>query len=300
MTNRPDVAVPALLDALSDPDKGTAKVASVKVEAHFFLRNFGANAEARKAVPILMDMAKEKDPVERGMALGTLAKMRYDTDKIFALFIDVMKSDPDPAIRRGAIGSLGTLGGPAKAAYPMLIMMLEADDGKDAVRTMNLVGAVAALGPHDERYVRALTQVCKLKEKVAYDPIKTVPDCETKNAIDFTLRKLAEVGPAAKSALPTLMALLNTKPEEGSFYHRQALTQAFAAIGPPAVKALSENVKTSPRYPRLRTIRVLEGIGPPAKAALPALEAIAAAARPHTEEWNAARSAVRTIGGSRE
>jgi HEAT repeat protein len=301
MTNRPDLAVPALLEAAlhdADNEQGLRDV-PVRQSALFLLGDFGAAPETRQTVPILMEIAK-RDSVDGRLAMGTLAKIRYEREKTYALFMDILKNGHDEGLRTHAIHCLEIMGEAGKAAYPTLMALLESDQGDQPYRTAELISAVGTLGPHDQRYVQALARVCKLNEKTAYEPLRTRQDASAHSALRMALRQLADVGPSARSALPTLVGLLNARPEQHYFYDLEAdLTAPFKGIGAAAVDALCANLKTARGNPRVRTIRVLGGIGPAAKAALPALQAIAEATVPSDEQHIAAQDAIRRINAEK-
>jgi HEAT repeat protein len=298
MTIRPDVAVPALLEALKVVEpRGGKQIITIRETALMALGNFGSATEAKKAVPILMDIARN-EPLDGSIAMTSLAKMRHDRDKIYALFMDLLKHSPDERVRLHAIDCLGMMGADAKAAYPTLMAMLESDDGKNPFRTTCLVGAVAAVGPHDERYARAVIRVCRLYEDAACSRSTASEASTIHSTFYYLLRQLAEAGPTAKPALPMLLGLLDKHPEEPGFDFATELARAFAAIGPPAIDALVEHLKSSQLQIRIRTILVLGMIGPPAKGALPALQAIAKqSGDAHRAEAARARDSIRLING---
>src|SRR5262245_7394255 len=156
--------------------------------------------------------------------------------------------------------------------------MLESSDRTDLARAEDLVDALGAIGPQDNRYVRAVTRLCDPKMKVTSD---------ARRSAFYMLRKL---GPRANSAVPTLIACLNSSLGDSNASY---LAIAFAGIGSPAVEPLIVNLKKSQGKAQIRTIRMLAAIGPAAKAALPALRELMGNQR--IREGRYAKDAIRQI-----
>jgi HEAT repeat protein len=82
-------------------------------------------------------------------------------------------------------------------------------------------------------------------------------------------RSLGEMGAKAKLAIPALVKALNDV--DGSV--RDEAENSLKKMGEPAVSELLPHLKDPDEFVRLRIVTVLGGIGPDAKAALPAIEA---------------------------
>jgi len=84
-------------------------------------------------------------------------------------------------------------------------------------------------------------------------------------------KELAKMGPAAKDAVPALVAALKEEDPERSLHIE--VSNALEKIGAAAVPALIEALKDREAYTRRRAAMILGEIGPPAKDAVPALVA---------------------------
>jgi HEAT repeat protein len=178
-------AVPALIKALKDRDT--------------FVRRFSARAlgdigpDARAAVPALksaLNDAKSEVRSEAARALGRLGSAGVET------LADIVRDDKkDPATRRQAIDSLGSLGAAAHSAVPVLIEVvkgpgaggknkkkmapddlrvnaatalgsLATPDDKDAIETLKALGDKKAKAPRDLKQAAktALNQIRRNKK----------------------------------------------------------------------------------------------------------------------------------------
>jgi HEAT repeat protein len=92
-------------------------------------------------------------------------------------------------------------------------------------------------------------------------------DTEARNR-KSAARALGELGLKAKQAVPALIKALN----DADSSVRDEAENSLKKIGEPAVAELLPGLKDPDEFVRLRIVGVLGGIGPDAKAALPALE----------------------------
>ena len=102
---------------------------------------------------------------------------------------DVLKSK-DGFIRHRVITALVRIGPAAKTAIPTLMELIQNEDSEDSVRYVYITEGLAKIGPVA---VPALTELCKNKNEEVRDE---------------AVEALGQIGPAAKTAVPTLMKLL--------------------------------------------------------------------------------------------
>lgn len=246
---RSELAVPALLDALKDHDD------SVKESAILALSDFGSSLEAQKAIRQLLALAQKGS--HRTLAMYSLRHMRHNNEKIVAFFVGMVKEEKDRELRSRAVDYVGEMGERAKSVSPLLMEKLESAVLEDMAIADTLAVALGKFGPGNERLVKALTKLC-VNEKAST------------NAHRQALIVLADIGPSARSAIPMLIRRINRSSE-----FEFEIGRVFRSIGADAVSPLVDNLKKSEGEARLRTIRMLNWIGPPAKDALPLLRELA-------------------------
>lgn len=123
-------AVPALIEALNDPDPGIpGKVGSVRAYAMMALRQIGP--EAKEATEILLKLNDLKDEELKELALGALTKIAPKDKKLMPLLLQTLKNKETPGLRAAAAFALGSLGAEAKEAIPDLIATIKAEDVRD-------------------------------------------------------------------------------------------------------------------------------------------------------------------------
>jgi HEAT repeat protein len=140
-------AVPALIEALRDPDKvGTLQETSISHEAAMTLAQIGPAAEA--ATDVLIELFKSSDDSRlRGYAAGALAKIAPKDKRLVPLFVGVLKDKDRKWLRGHAAGALGLMGADAKASVPDLINALQnCDIEEHQMASRARVAAVWALG----------------------------------------------------------------------------------------------------------------------------------------------------------
>ncbi|HEX5270138.1 MAG TPA: HEAT repeat domain-containing protein [Gemmataceae bacterium] len=197
--------------------------------------------------------------------------------------IDLLGS-PDPQTRERAVDVLGALGATAAPAVPRLIE-LTCDPDERVLR--NAVWALKQIGPAAGVAVPRLIEMmserycCMAAEALVVvgrdDPAAAaaiVAHLETadRDLREHVVNRVIALGPAAKAAVPRLVALLFQKPKDWHF--RQRVAAALAAVGPPgrkAVPALEEALTDSDEGVRYPVAVALGLAGPSGKAALPVL-----------------------------
>jgi len=269
--------VPPLVKALQD---GTD---AQRLDAATDLGFIGA--EAKPALPALRQALKDKNAQVRIQAATALGWLDPTLGKEAAAVLLAALKEKDAAVRSAAVEALADIGPPAKDAVPTLIALLKDSDGELRWRSMEALGwmgpegapavpalveefqklgefapvieALKRIGPHAKAAVPALTHQVKQKNRVAADI-------------------LSAIGPAAQEAVPTLIEMLKDK----DLYFTAMVAQALGFIGTPeaveavvpyCVKVLQAKVDASYHQ---HFAMVLGEMGPKAKAAVPALQAI--------------------------
>ncbi len=156
---------------------------------------------------------------------------------------------PAPRVRLEAIEALGEMGG--AAAVPALSAL--ARKGAAATRA----AACRALG--------------RIGDPAAVDALRDALRAGGDAAEEAALA-LARLGPAAAPAVPQLITALGDA-------HPHAARAALARIGKDAVPALIALLKGDDEFLRGQAVRALREMGPPASAAIDALESARAAAK---------------------
>jgi HEAT repeat protein len=226
--------------------------AEVSDEAGLALWNLGAKAE--RVWPALLKMAQ--GPLEKtGAARNLLASYG---PLVVPLLKDALR-DEEAARRETAAEILGRIGPPARPAVPELLAAL-----RDKTSNVSLMSAIA-LAEIDP--TRATPAVGLLADSL------TMP---------ATARALANIGPSARAAVPSLIAALKAHKDiaNDNLLHIEA-QMALARIGKPAVPAILDAMKNTKNEIAPLAAEALGWILPPPKEAIPALRQALAADRAH-------------------
>lgn len=162
----------------------------------------------------------------------------------------VLKSPCDSA-NRSAISAIGELGEQAQFLEPLLIAALQRPDVRDC--------AAQALAKIKAQSPEAVAQLIELLNN------------ETRHEARRSLvAVVGEFGPRSQAAIPTLKAILATRPDEGGWY---LVADALSQIGgPEVVPILIESLSHPNDDVRLASIRGLGHLGKVATPAIAALE----------------------------
>jgi HEAT repeat protein len=251
-------AVPALLETLEKhPPIKDAKEASLGYYAVQALGNIGP--AAAEAVPTLLKCLQMDDAYYRREAMYALGGIGIAHPDVLPALRSRLTQKDSAWDREAAARALTRIGLEARAAVPDLLAVLAIIDVKSpGNETSSILEALARIDPTAKGVVPAMTAILQNKEAKR----------ELRQLVVFTL---AEMGPAAKEAVPALIEELRAsrKPTAVSFL---AVKKALQAVGAEAVPALV-NLVSAEKDNRIRryAIEVLGQIGPPAKAAIPAL-----------------------------
>jgi len=275
-------AVPPLIESLAAPD--------IEGRAHAVLAKLGA-----VAVPALKRALNDPREPVRSSAATTLARIvppapREAVKEPIAKLIAAM-NDPDLLRRERAIQAVGQRGAEAKDAVPALIKLLEPGAvslplavelqyGRQvrASHSHHVIEALGRIGPTAQAALPSLRRFLRDKEleiaaAEAIARISPAPGPARREAIEVLVRAwrrggeerraaleaFSRIGPAAEDAIP---ALARAVPEAGA-------PEALASIGPAAVPALIESLRSGDRATREAAMRALARIGPAARDAVP-------------------------------
>lgn len=185
--------------------------------------------------------------------------------------------DPNPFIVRHSLDVLRQLGPDAAPALPVLRKL--AEQRKFRYRTREVIATLTAPPTLMER-VESTDEIIRwraLREVRALPPAKRVPYVpyyvdylwrnEGINQFPAVARMLCETGPPAKAAIPVLIRRFVET-------HTRQYVDCVSGFGVHAVTALIDALSDKKYLIRLRAIEALQQIGPPARAALPALSAL--------------------------
>jgi HEAT repeat protein len=251
---RPDEVVPALVKGLKDPAPAPSEqTVSPRVAAASSLGLFGE--QARDAAPALLEAARGSDDEIRGPAMMALGKVRSKLETVIP-FLRAVLNDPNQQRFWGsaAIG-LGEAGPGAADSVADLLRAFSfdgyANEGLKSGTRQNILYALWKL--HQTEVLVRIGQDEKL---------------------DLTSRRvaingLAQIGPAAKDAIPFLVRCLKDE-QEPKLY--TAVYSALKGIGKGAVKPLIGSLSVASLSEKERIVLALGMIGPPASEALPYLD----------------------------
>lgn len=193
-----------------------------------------------------LDVKAEKgQPFEKTVSAWALARLHPGDERFVrravTLLVASFQSD-DPQVRRAAAKGLESLDGKPEIVRPIMLEALKNADEKTLVAMLD---AMATLGPEIvPRLVSALEieaarpYVCYILGQLGPDAapavdglIKVLQD-KNPDTRHEAIMALAEIGPAAKSAVPALAAALKSDEKD-----RFAAAYALGRIGPDAVDA---------------------------------------------------------------
>jgi HEAT repeat protein len=234
-------AVPALVQALKNEKAG--------LWACLVLAEIGP--DAADAVPALTDaLTTNKRPEirrEAALALASIGPASASAVPVLAGFL----SDQDTSISSAAAYALGRIGPEAKAAVPLLGKGVE---GSDPFLQAVSVWALVKIEPQNEARKQKAVALLTVALKSQQPRLRAV-----------AARSLADLHPDPETVLPAIVEALGGGDRE-SVNHALA---ALASLGEPAVPAMIVALKQEELRPALASI--LGHLGPPAKAAAPAL-----------------------------
>jgi HEAT repeat protein len=243
-------AVPVLIAGLADRDP------LVRAEAAGDLGQLGA--PSRPALPALRTALRDADPFVRVYAAEAVARIDPDDRGAVALLGEALR-ERDAAVGNAAAGALAGLGPRALTTAPALRAALRQGPAPEvrsaaAVALGEVVPEAAPRGEETEEAVAALARA--LREDGSAD------------VSYWAARALLRVGPAARGALPALVAALRDRRRPAA---RDVAVDVLFRLGPDAVPVLGEALLDPECGSRRQVAQYLGDMGPAARPAVPAL-----------------------------
>jgi HEAT repeat protein len=252
-------AVPVLCQIAENPE------ADLRMQALVTLDLIGGDvkSEAKAAVPVLTSTIQKEEDVTRLLVAGR-ALGKIDTPVAAELLSGVIREKSAPTRRSVSLDVLLELAPDCKGAIPVAREVFEhkEEDPRLRVRTMKLLWK---LGEPLEPLVAGLVEIAK---------------DEKSPAAGQALYVLGDMGPAAESAVPALLKMLESKTLalNGQYYgppNRWNVVYNLGRIGPnakAAVPALIAALKNNGYRPIYKHVAAaLANIGAAAKPAIPTL-----------------------------
>jgi HEAT repeat protein len=271
------VAVPAFIQALDEKDDAVrdryARILACLEEARLPLekalkdgkpeRRVGAAAalgyrfsEGTSSAPALAAALRDDERSVRFAAAEALIQIGTRQAETVPALTEVILEGEERQ-QQNAAQLLTRIGPPAKSAVPHLIRALRAD--RPEVRFESAL-AIAAIDPGEaSRVVPALVEGL---------------DRAGLSAPTRAAAALANLGPAARPALPRLLPLLEDKEPRLAICAAAAVARIDPSLAPRASRTIGEFLLAPRRASysiRATAIQTLRGLGPDARAALPAL-----------------------------
>lgn len=225
---------------------------------------------SKAAIPPFIEALDEKNAGIREEVAAALAQLDGAIEPL-AKALQHKKT----LVRAGAAKALATMYTSGAPAAPELVKAL-----KDSELIVRFAAADALVVIGTDRSREAVP--------VLVEVIRDGNEEEKKHAVGL----LAHIGPPAKAALPSLIALLKDERFPVRFEAALALTTIDAGEGAKAVSALIEGAKSDDNYKQQNAAKALAAIGPPAKEAVPALEKLFEAKYVHAR-YSAAEAVAR-------
>ena len=232
----PGRVLPAMSEALHDPDKGVAGAALYAVAAfgdsaipaitdslkRKELRPAAARilgqmgARAKGAAPALVEIVRtDRDGQSQSEALIALGSTDADPEKIVPAVIEALRSKQED-VRCASCFALGRIGKPAAAAVPELLEKLGESDECGALAAWALV----RIAPDSPQVARQLVPRF----------VKSLNECDPTVRVEAA-SSLQRMGPLAKDAIP---ALKRASTDSDKTVHAAALA-ALSAVGTPLI-----------------------------------------------------------------
>jgi HEAT repeat protein/outer membrane protein assembly factor BamB len=209
-----DATVTALIDALSDENR------AVRHGALSALAKIGPAAAS--AAPKLIELVGDNDPLTRRLAIKSLDAVG-DASQAAVTALTGAAIDTNQNVRYAALSTLAKIGPAAASAAPRLIELLRHNDPETRRRAASALGA---LGGTSDAIVAALTDALVDSDR---------------RVRDFAMTALEQHEKIVSDAVPALLARLESA-TEGEQIRRQALL-TLAEIGPAAASAVPKLIE---------------------------------------------------------
>jgi HEAT repeat protein len=218
------------------------------------------------AIKPLLAAMKDSSPRVRSNAASALAGFGPAAKEGVPALTTAL-DDKDSGMRAGAALTLGRIGPEAKAATPKLIELLRAEpkagEPKNLFEDVVRRNAAMALG----RITRGTD--------VAVAPLIAALDDKGLEVGVYAAIALGEIGPAAKGAVGPLQGFIQTEKDARIRIHAAAaLMRIDPQLEKSSMQVLVAALTDERMFVRHNALTALEGLGPLAKEAMPALQKI--------------------------
>lgn len=194
----------AYLPGLHDKDVQTRRKACAMLES--------LGPVARPAVPALSRTLDDAHETVRMHAVGALGEIGIPASQVIPALMKALH-DPAQTVRHRALSKFAFSIPPTEAVVPHLKQLLEDKDRSIATLARSALNSPHRQGNQTAMYTTML---------------------QSGNANEYTLRQLAQLGPAAAGAVSALIPILRDERP----LHRFLAAEALGAIGPGAKEAL--------------------------------------------------------------
>ncbi|WP_158265201.1 HEAT repeat domain-containing protein [Blastopirellula marina] len=168
-------------------------------------------------VPLLLEETKSTNTLTRSKAASALGKQKGPAKQIVPVLLHLMRSDPK--VRAAAISSLGNYGPESVDAVPDLMKLIREEE-EDAFNAMKALGQIG--GPAKEA-------IPIIEEYLSGKRPAEKPEFEAFWRENSILKALGSFGPAARSALPELLAKYR---DHNWWQSREEIARAIYNISP--------------------------------------------------------------------
>ena len=284
-------ALDAILAAAKDTDS------KVRAEAVLTLNHLPADP---KAVPILIAALKDESPDVRLKTTYVLQRYAYLVPQSKAAIKPLLAAmeDSSPRVRSNAASALAGFGPAAKEGVPALTTAL---DDKDSSMRAGAALTLGRIGPEAKAATTKLIELLRAEPK-AGEPKSLFEDVVRRNAamalgritrgtdvavapliaaLDdkglevgvYAAIALGEIGPAAKAAVGPLQGFIQTEKDARIRIHAAAaLMRIDPQFAKSSIEILVAALTDERMFVRHNALTALEGLGPLAKEAMPALQ----------------------------
>ncbi|MEQ9408650.1 MAG: HEAT repeat domain-containing protein [Fuerstiella sp.] len=216
----PDLVVPRLQQLLD------SESAAVRADVLGALMQFGALAQP--AVPAVLDLLKDQHSIVRAAGARALGRIGSDDAQVVQALVDAV-DDPHGGVTIQAVNALSQLG---PVAVPALVRMT----GQPRFRDL-AISVLGEMGPEAGPAVPALVAFL---------------DSDDERLLREVFIALASIGPAAKSAQPTLLKLVRD-PDAG--FLRAGAAYVLGNIGETSCLPVLKQILSDPQAADPRTLR---------------------------------------------
>jgi HEAT repeat protein len=204
-------SVPALIRALKDREK-VDEFGTVCIDVLLALGSLGPTAKS--AIPPLLDLLSDQDPVVRRLAALALGNIGPKEEGVQKALVRAVKEETNNNARAGAAWALAQAGTEAKSTVPALLEGLKnskALSGPELIQAQKaIVFALGRIGPDAKEAVPALLAI--LRKPDSDDSLRL-------SVVDT----LGLIGPAAREAAPTLKDMTRDPSSQVRVAAKQAL-----------------------------------------------------------------------------